>query len=92
MPVANIVDNRSNQYDVTVDVVLELSSHNNSIKGATQFSKSKNKFTIDDLNKTTIEDAINHVNQKFKNDAITLYLYDAGSSPAEDYEDIFDLT
>lgn len=95
MPIVNVVDHRTNKYDVNVDVVAEPAYHDNSIKGATKFTKPKSKkeFYVDSLNKTTLEDAINYINnkQKFKDIPITIFLYDAGSNPASDCDDCFDL-
>jgi hypothetical protein len=95
MPIANIVDHRTNKYDVEVDCAFEPSWHDSSIKGATKFTKPKSKkeFYIDSLNKTTIEDAINYINNnnRYKDIAITMFLYDAGSNPCGDEEEYFDM-
>ena len=95
MPIVNIVDRRTNKYDVNVDAVIEPAWHDNSVKDATQFKKPKMKkeFYIDSLNKTTIEDAINHINdkQKYQDIPITIFIYDAGSNPTLSCEDCFDL-
>ena len=82
MTIVNIVDHRTNKYDTEIDLVIEPAFHDNSIKGATQFKKSKSKgFNVDGINKTTVEDAIDFANQKYKNKEVTLYLYDLGSNP-----------
>lgn len=95
MPVVNIVDNRTNKYDIEIDAVFEPAYNDNSIKGATKFKKSptKKEFYIDSLNKTTLQDAINYINdkQKFKNIPVTIFIYDSGSSPTGDCDDCFNL-
>lgn len=95
MPIVNIVDHRSNKYDVEIDVVAEPAWHDNSIKGSSQFKKpnSKKEFYIDGLNKTTLQDAINYINNnnRYNDIPVTIFLYDAGSNPTGDCSDCFDL-
>jgi hypothetical protein len=84
MPVVNIVDHRTNKYNVEVDAVFEPAWHDNSIKGSTKFNKTKDKdFFIEGTNKTTVEDAIDYINQRFKKIPVTMYLYDSGSGPID---------
>jgi len=90
MSVSNIIDKRTNSYNVEIDAVFEPSYHDNSVKGSTQFEKPKGKqFTIESVCKTTVEDAINYINQKYKHLSVTVYIYDAGSAPVGDDDYFF---
>lgn len=79
MTVANIVDRRTNKYDVHVDVVFEPSFHDNHVPGATQFLKEEKSIVVAELVKTTIEYAIKYA-EKW-NYAVTVYLYNYDSNP-----------
>ena len=84
MPLANIVDHRSNKYCIKVDAVFEPSWHDNSIKDkhktTTQFPiPETDEFHCEDLNKTTVVEAIEYANRWEQ--PVTLYLYDYGSYP-----------
>ena len=72
----NVVDSRTNVYDVRCDVAFEPSCQDNSIEGATQFSWSSKTFTYDDLLNTTIAQAIEHAQQY--DCPVTMYLYNVG--------------
>ena len=76
----NVVDHRSNPYNVNCDVVFEPSCQDNSIDGATKFSWSSKTFTYDDLLNTTIVQALEHA-QKY-DCPTTMYLYDVGKALA----------
>lgn len=73
----NVVDHRSNKYNVKCDVHFEPSCHDNSIDGATQFHWGTTTFTHDELLNTTIVQAIEYAH-KF-GCPTTMYLYDVGS-------------
>lgn len=73
----NVVDMRSNVYNVRCDVAFEPSCQDNSIAGATQFAWSSKTFTYDDLDNTTVVQAIEYA-QKF-DCPTTMYLYDVGA-------------
>lgn len=70
----NIVDHRTNKYNVHCDAIFEPSCHDNSIKGATQFTWGTQTFTYEELLNTTIVRAIEHA-QKF-GCPVTMFLYD----------------
>lgn len=72
----NIVDKRTNPYDVRCDVAFEPSWHDNSIDGSTKFSISK-VFTYDELVNTTIVDAIAYATRW--DCPVTMFLYDPNS-------------
>ena len=78
MPLANIVDDRTNRYNINCTVVAEHSSHDNGIDGATQFSvKDQDKLLYHEFGTTTIVDAVNWANQQ--SCPVTLFLYDSAS-------------
>jgi hypothetical protein len=79
MPVVNVIDHRSNRYDVAIDVVFEPSFCDNSIPNATQF-RWDDSFHVDSVQATTFEKAISYANKKFKG-PVTMYIYDFGSKP-----------
>lgn len=72
--IANIVDKRSNRYNVSCDVAYEPSANDNSIKGATFFSWGGESFMYDQLTHTTIVEAIEYGNQW--DCPVTMYVYD----------------
>lgn len=75
--ICNVVDARSNVYDVRCDVAFEPSQNDNSIKGATQFTWGQDMYTYEDLLNTTIVQAIEFA-RKF-GCPMTMYLYDVGA-------------
>ena len=77
--ICNIVDHRTNRYDVNVDVVFEPSQHDNSIAGATQFTWGQEAFSCEGLSDTTIVRAIEFANERW-DCPVTLFLYDSGSN------------
>lgn len=72
--IANIVDERSNKYNVNCDVAFEPSCQDNSIEGATQFGWGSRTFTYDQLTHTTIVQAIEYAQQW--DFPVTMYVYD----------------
>jgi len=72
--IANIIDKRSNSYNVNCDVAFEPSCQDNSVKGATQFGWGSKTFTYDQLTHTTIVEAIEYARQW--DCAVTMYVYD----------------
>ena len=71
--IANIVDKRTNKYDVRCDVAFEPSWHDNTVKGATQFYQVR-AFSYDELRNTTIVQAIEFAQQW--DFAVTMFVYD----------------
>ena len=71
--IANIIDKRTNKYDVRCDVAFEPSWHDNTVKGATQFYRVRS-FSYEELQNTTIVQAIEFANQW--DFAVTMYVYD----------------
>lgn len=76
----NIVDKRSNKYNVNCDVAFEPSWHDNTIKGATQFMQGRT-FSYDALYSTTIARAIEYANRW--DCAVTMFVYDENFLAAE---------
>ena len=70
--IANIIDKRTNKYDVRCDVAFEPSWHDNTIKGATQFWRTRS-FSYDEKRNTTIVQAIEFA-QKW-DEAVTMFIY-----------------
>lgn len=73
--IANVVDNRTNKYDVNIDAVFEPSWHDNGIENATKFPQI-NSIMYEELCGTTVQEAIHHASQWLY--PITLFLYDPG--------------
>lgn len=71
--IANIIDKRTNKYDVRCDVAFEPSCHDNTIKGATQFYRSRT-FSYDEKRNTTIVEAIEFAQQW--DEPVTMFVYD----------------
>ncbi len=71
--IANVIDKRSNKYDVRCDVAFEPSWHDNSIKGATQFWRTRT-FSYDEMRNTTIVRAIEFAQQW--DEPVTMFVYD----------------
>lgn len=75
--IGNIIDNRSNQYDIHVDVIYEPSWADNNHRGATQFPiVQSSKFIYEWAFNITVEDAIRTATNL--SDHVTVHLYDAG--------------
>lgn len=79
MSLGNIIDRREKQYNVEVDVVFEPSWHDNSCEDATDFTQMEDTFNVDNIDNTTIEDAVKHC-EKWDL-PVTIYLYDKGADP-----------
>ena len=77
MPVVNIVDKRTNPYDIQVQAIFENTCHDNSISGATQFPWREDLVCFS-VGNTTIERAIQYASEKWSW-PITLYIYDSNS-------------
>ena len=73
--ICNIIDKRTNPYNVECDVVFEPSQHDNSIQGATKFDWGAKVFTYDDLCNTTIVRAIAYANDRW-DCPVTMFIYD----------------
>lgn len=79
--IANVIDRRSNKYDVRCDAIFEPSQHDNSVKGATQFTWGSETFTVEEMWQTTIAQAIER--GQVWDCPVTVYLYDPGTAMAE---------
>lgn len=73
MPVANIKDHRTNSSNVLVNATYEPAWHDNDAPNATQFPVVA-AFDVEELEMTTVENAILHALQW--DIPVTLYLYD----------------
>lgn len=87
MPVSNIIDRRTNIYNVEVMVIFEDSWHDNDIEGGTKFEQI-DKVDYIGIELTTIETAIKYAAQEWPNHYVTLYLYDVGTENYIDYNTI----
>lgn len=77
---ANIIDSRKNKYAAAkINVVIELSAHDNSITGADQHSWEGQGGNADVLYGLSLPEAIEHVNQL--DGAHTIFLYDGDIDP-----------
>ncbi len=79
MSLGNIIDRRKKSYNVEVDAVFEPTWHDNSCKGATEFLQQEEDWDIDNIDDTTVEDAIKHCDTWDL--PVTVYLYDKGVDP-----------
>ena len=85
--IGNIIDRRTNNYCVAVDVIFEPSCQDNSRKGATKFETYANTqhhldyFSYHEMYDTDIEEACKWCINKTM--PVTIYLYDAGSRPGD---------
>ena len=75
MPICNIVDDRSNKYNVVCSVIFQHSCHDNRRSEATQF-KEKDNILYLGIQETTIVDAIAYIKQDYPDPEITMFLYD----------------
>lgn len=85
MTVANIIDRRTNSYDIHCYAVAEPSWHDNHVSGATQFPKVPDGLNLedshmlcyDDMRNTTVANAIKRWNEL--PGPYTVFLYDVGT-------------
>jgi hypothetical protein len=89
MPISNIVDKRSNIFNVNIMAVFEDSWHYNCVENATQFDDSIDNITYIGIKQTTIEKAIKYASINWIN-PVTLYIYDIGTNNYCDYDHIDD--
>lgn len=71
--IANVIDKRTNKYDVRCDVAFEPSWHDNTIKGASQFFRTRT-FSYEELRNTTVVQAIEFAHQW--DEPVTMFVYD----------------
>jgi len=77
MPIANIIDKRTNSYDTRCDCIFEPSCHDNDIEDAAQFDWSE-EITYEELLGTTVYSALVFAEQW--NSPVTMFLYDIGKA------------
>ena len=85
MPVTNIIDNRTNKYDVNIMVIFEDSWHDNTIKGASQFNDSIDDIDYLGIKRTTIASALRYAQEHISSE-VTLYIYDIGCNNHINYD------
>ena len=78
MAVSNIVDRRTNTYDVKCDAVFEPSWHDNSIEGSTKFDRDDKMPPYREKLNTTIFEAMKYGTRL--DGPFTVYLYDVGKA------------
>jgi hypothetical protein len=78
MSVNNIVDHRTNSYNVECDIIFEPCWHDNSVKGSTKFEliDDERYFMFDELRKTTVSRGLEYA--KKWDLPTTMYIYDIG--------------
>jgi hypothetical protein len=74
---ANIIDRRSNSYDVRCDAVFEPSQHDNSTEGSTKFTWGSEVFDYDEMLDTSIVQAVERC--QLWDCPVTMFLYDPGT-------------
>lgn len=77
MPVANIIDKRTNKYDVICQAIFESSWHDNVVAGATRFPTDEpaDECLYFCIGRVTVGRAIEFAQEKWEI-PVTLYLYD----------------
>lgn len=75
----NIIDRRTNKYNINVDAVFEPAHHDNSIADASQAEEDESWGVTSDYN-TTIRAAA-HKAEEYWEGAVTIYIYDPGTRP-----------
>ena len=85
MPITNIVDKRTNKYNVDVMAIFEDSWHNDSSENTLQFNITNNGIEYIGIRKTTITRAIKYAEQHISSD-VTLFIYDVGVENYVDYD------
>lgn len=95
--ITNIVDRRTNTYNILCDAVFEPCWHDNNVTGSTTVFPLDDTFTYDELPRTAIAAAIRYANDKWPDVPTTVYLYDWESLDESDviksevYPDQYDL-
>ena len=75
--ITNIIDKRTDPYNILCDAVYEPCWHDNGAsETGTLFPSDPDHFTYDELPQTAITAAIRHGNEKWPDVPVTLYLYD----------------
>lgn len=74
--ITNIIDRRTNHYDILCDVVFEPSWHDNNVSKPGTIFPEDHTFTCDELPRTAITAAIRYANDKWPSVPTTMYLYD----------------
>lgn len=88
MPLANIIDRRTNHYNINIMAIYESSCHDNNAVGASQFPDCgpKRELTYFGIAKTKLSKAVKYA--KRWNVPVTLYIYDIGSNNNYDIEEL----
>jgi hypothetical protein len=89
MTIHNIIDRRTNKFNVTIEAILEPSSHDNYAKGATQFKENDNDLMVQSITHTTINNVIRYSAQEYKY-PVTLFMYDIGTTGRGDIRTLVD--
>jgi len=76
MSLVNILDDRTNPYNVMCDAVLEASCHDNGITEASIFDNDNEGF-VESFNNISLSQAIKHAT--LANGCVTIFLYDVDS-------------
>lgn len=74
--ITNIIDRRTNQYDILCDAVFEPSWHDNNVRTPGTIFPEDKTFSYDELPRTAITAAIRYANEKWPSVPTTMYLYD----------------
>ena len=86
MPICNIIDRRSNNYNSNIMAIFEDSWHDNGAKDGTHFEVDDQIIYLG-IKSTNVENAIKYANQEFTS-SVTLFLYDVGANNVSDYDTI----
>jgi len=81
MSIVNIVDERTNKYNIRCDAVLEASCHDNGIAGASIFDHQNEGF-VQTLSDVSVRTAIDWAN--LSDGCITIFMYDVNSGAIPD--------
>ena len=88
MPICNIIDRRTNKYDVNVMAIYEDSWHDNSCPNSTRFKDTGDGVSYLGIGETTVDHAIQYARQRWPTQALTLFLYDLGVNNYVDHKTI----
>lgn len=87
MPVANVIDKRTNKYDVVCQAIFEACWHDNTIGGATKFPSGNDECLYFCIGHVTIGRAIEFAREKWTV-PVTLFLYDVTADNCVDIQEL----